>query len=128
MFLRDEPPYVSINTGVLTISSFTLQPPFDACVAFEIQHHALPDNSLQSKTVVVKVMKDQYTPAQETCSPLEGRCSPRTDQFPLTTTADETKNIILYQQDSMNSYKRECAVSLFALRGSPVWVIIDIQT
>ncbi len=36
--------------------------PIDVCATFEITHKALPDNSIQSYSVTVKVKRDVNTP------------------------------------------------------------------
>ena len=95
LYLVDAPSFVTLRNGVLDVNPATT--PFDACAVFEVRHQPLPSDSLlQSQSLTIKIKKDKNTPAISTCSSLEGKCSPLTEQFPMSCDADEIKRFLLF--------------------------------
>jgi len=90
-----------------------------------MEHLALPDNSLQSKQVIVRVKSGGSDNAGDSCYVLEGPCSPVVTNFPLVLHADTTKREQLWSGSSLRDYKSACAGSLFHLRGNPPWISMD---
>ena len=57
MELEGAPQFASIQAGILQLIPKTL--PLDTCTQFYIEHKALPDSSLQSQALTIKVKKDR---------------------------------------------------------------------
>ena len=109
-------PFLELLQGNLAIHST----PADMCTRLEVKHSA-PDNSTIINVFYLH-MVNKFEAKVEKCSPSHGNCQPNIKDLALKSTAGLRKTVILFQQDSVESYFRACKGALFDLTDAPSWL------
>ena len=83
--------------------------------------HVAPDESIITNVFYLH-MDSKFEATVEKCSPHQGNCQPNIEDLAMKSIAGLSKTIILFQQDSVESYFRACEGALFDLTEAPFWV------
>ena len=112
-------PFLELLQGKLAIIS---TPP-DQCTRLKVEHVA-PDGSTVTKEIYLH-MVGKFEGTVEQCLPTNGNCQPNIENLVLKSTAGQITTIVLFEQDTVESYFRACEGSLFYLTGAPFWLSLS---